>query len=469
MTTKPTTLLKDEVIRNLTERGINVASFISFGPDGGQRFCRVRGLHPTNPFSDPESAVRAMYNTGHISMVNVRTFLPEKPDGNPFFLGSKNGFKDPVVAAQCVAEYVRKGFHVIVNEDIPTDDGGFSGVAMKDAVEFAACETPRCVDKGDEMPCAKLSLKLTRRLVSEVYGFNFILPFSPAYRVEFSVHPGPVGYFGTKLTIWQAEEMLAAPVAPVPVWPNRYSVHMGDKAFGLLMAWLHDFPVPYTTVFGRVIPPFSFGEPVYSGEGGWIRTCPRTQEPGRYTTQRGWLDPFALMEREDPERKNISAIILQQGIKAGYSGAAITGSDGNAIIEGKEGRGDRFMLGEVGIADLPKHIANDVMALWFALRESFGVVRFEWVYDSYHKKVWIVQLHGGASLSVGDEIYPGEAVRWVDFKVPGDLEELRELSKQARAGGFGIRLVGNIGITSHPCDILRRDKVPSRLSRNMRI
>ncbi|MDP2630046.1 MAG: hypothetical protein Q8P56_01435, partial [Candidatus Uhrbacteria bacterium] len=253
MTKTTTALLKDEVMKDLTERGVNVASFISFGPDGAQRFCRVRGLNPNRPFSDYESAIRAMYNTDYISLVNVRTFLPEKPDGNPFFLGAKYGFEDPAKAARYVADQVQKGFFVIVNEDIPADNGGFSGVAMGDTVEFAACETPRCVDKQDEIACAKLSLNLTRRLVHTVYGFDFILPFSPAFRVEFSVHPGPVGYFGTKLTIWQAEEMFAPQTKPVPVWPNRYSVHMGEKAFGLLMADINDFPVPRTTVFGRKI------------------------------------------------------------------------------------------------------------------------------------------------------------------------------------------------------------------------
>ncbi|MDP4010298.1 MAG: hypothetical protein Q8P37_00340, partial [Candidatus Spechtbacteria bacterium] len=187
-----------------------------------------------------------------------------------------------------------------------------------------------------------------------------------------------------------------------------------------------------------------------------------------YTTHRGWLDPFALMEKEDPDRKNIAAIIAQQGIKAGYSGAAITGSDGKAIIEGKAGRGDSFMLGEAGVIDLPKHVFNHVRALWYSLREVFGVVRFEWVYDDYHKEAWLLQLHGGASQSVGNEIYPGNMVDWKDFEYGHSLESLEELrvfSRKAREEGFGIRLIGNIGITSHPCDILRRDKVPSRLSR----
>ena len=63
-------------------------------------------------------------------------------------------------------------------------------------------------------------------------------------------------------------------------------------------------------------------------------------------------------------------------------------------------------------------------------------------------------------------IYPGKMARWIDFKVPGNLEALRELSRRACGEGFGIRLVGDIGITSHPCDILRLNRVPSCLFSN---
>lgn len=394
----------------------------------------------------------------------------KKPDGNPFFLGVKSGFKDPAVAAQRIVDLVGEGYYVIVNENIDPSDGGFSGVAMGDTVEFAACDVPRCVDKEEDVPCAVLSRSLTRRLVRKVYGFNLVFPFPSTWRIEFSIHPGPVGYFGEKITIWQAEEMSASEVqsAPPPVWPNRYSLHVGDKAFGLLMADLHDFPVPHTKVFGRVVPPFSFGTEVHSGEGDWIRTCPRQQEPGLYTTHRGYMDPFALMQREDPNAENIAAIIMQQGIKPGFSGAVITSGDGKAIVEGKAGRGDSFMVGEAPPVDeLPKDVSSAVTALWCELSRAFGTVRFEWVFDNYRKQPWIIQLHGGASPSIGDTIYPGDAIKWYDFRVPGELEELRALSAKAKEEKAGIRLLGNIGITSHPADILRRDKVPSRLCRKI--
>ena len=462
--------LKDEVMYNLVQRGVNVASFISFGPDGNQRFCCVRGISSDATFSDYESAVKALYGTGNIEHINVRTFLLEKPDGNPFFMGPSSGFKDPAVAAECISKHIQQGYYVIINENIDPSDGGFSGVAMGDTVEFAACDIPRCVDKEDEIPCASLSRSLTRRLIRKVYGFNLVFPFPSTWRIEFSVHPGPVGYFGEKMIIWQAEEMPALELqsAPLPVWPNRYSLHMGDKAFGLLMADLHDFPVPYTKVFGRVIPPFSFGTELYSGEGEWIRTCPRQQEPGLYTTSRGYTDPFALMQREDPYGDKIVAIIMQQGVRPGHSGAVITNSKGEAIVEGKAGRGDSFMTGSAAPIDqLPRDVSSAVTALWCELSRAFGTVRFEWVYDDQRKQAWIIQLHGGESESVGDIIYPGEATTWFDFRVPGDLEELRALSKKAKKEKAGIRLLGNIGITSHPADILRRDKVPSQLCRKV--
>lgn len=461
-------LLKDALMAELTSRGVNIAQFVSFGPKGEQRFCRIKGVSPDFIFPDYQAAVEAFYRTDNVDNVNIRTFLPDKPDGNPFFRGQQFGFKDPATAAEAIKSLTEKGYYVIVNENIDPSDGGFSGVAMGDVVEFAACDIPRCVEKKEKIPCAALSRDLTRRLVRKVYDFNLVFPFPSTWRIEFSVHPGPVGYFGEKMIVWQAEEVSVAEIktAPAPFWPNRYSSFMGDKAFGLLMADLHDFPVPRTKVFGRVIPPFSFGAEVHSGEGVWIRTCPREQEPGLYTTKRGYADPYALMHNEDPTGIHISAMIIQQGIKPGFSGAAITNTKNEVVIEGKAGRGDSFMTGTASPAkDLPEDVRSAITALWFELTRVFGTVRFEWVFDNQRKQPWILQLHSGASVSTGEEIYPGQASQWLDFKVPGELSELRALVKRAESEKAGIRLVGNIGITSHPADILRRHKIPSRLCR----
>lgn len=457
--------LKDEVMHQLVKDGVNVAQFVSFAPSGAMRYACVRG-HDGHGLGF-EGGVRAVYSTG-VDMINIRTFKPEKPDGNPFFLGSEHGFSDPCVAAEKIAEMCRAGYHVIVNEYIDPSDGGFSGVAMGNVVEFAACDVPRCVERETDVPCAALSRSLTRRLVYEGYQFNLVFPFDTLHRIEFSVHPNPVGYFGEKMVIWQAEPMKLGEWRshPVPYWPNRFSTHFGDKAWGLLMAYLHDFPVPHTEVDGRVVPPFRFGTDLRSKEGWWTRTCPRVQEPGRFPTLRGYHDPFKIMTEWDPDGSRIASMINQHGVAASYSGATITSSSDSPIIEGRAGRGDKFMTGQVSATILPRIVHSAVTALWCELRETFGVVRFEWAYDSSAREIWVLQLHGGGSPTIGDTIYPGEVLEWRDFKVPGDLEELRELSKQAMQQGFGIRLLGNVGLTSHPCDILRRDKVTSRLCRS---
>ena len=68
-------------------------------------------------------------------------------------------------------------------------------------------------------------------------------------------------------------------------WPNRFSEFIGDKAFGLLLAHLFDFPVPFTTVVSRYIAPFCFGVSTGSGET-WIRTSPRVAAPSNSAERR---------------------------------------------------------------------------------------------------------------------------------------------------------------------------------------
>ena len=51
------------------------------------------------------------------------------------------------------------------------------------------------------------------------------------------------------------------------------------------------------------------------------------------------------------------------------------------------------------------------------------------------------------------------------IQVPGDLEAFRGFVTQAVQDGFGIVLKGDVGITSHFGDILRANRLPSRLER----
>lgn len=440
----------------------NVAQFVSFAPDGTQRFTRIRGISPSHRFADIEEAADTILKTG-APFVNIRSFLPEKPDDNPFFMGRKHGLKTPVQIAEKARELLAQGFHVILNEEIDIMDGGFSGVLLGNVAEFATRDVPRCVEKPG---CAVLPRLTALEFARVVYSHRVNIPYDRSHRVEFSVHPGPVGYGRQHQIIWQIEQTERGRELPEPrpYWPNRVSSDMGDKAYGLLIAHLYGLLVPRTHVVGRLIPPFWFGEPTDSPEPCWRRTCPKVQQPGLFTTKHGQIDPYALMQNEDPDATQIAAMIFQDDIQATHSGAAITDAAGDVIIEGKAGRGDDFMVGTGGPSDLPEHVTDGVRNIWEKTCGALGSIRFEWCYDKTGS-VWIVQFHVGQSASVGNVIYPGEPKHFEVFKVGSGLEALRPIAVKAKKEKFGIILKGNVGITSHFGDLLRRNQIPSRLER----
>jgi hypothetical protein len=225
------------------------------------------------------------------------------------------------------------------------------------------------------------------------------------------------------------------------------------------VAWLSGFRVPCTLVIPRRVAPFSFGD------GGtlepWTRTAPTEQVPGRFTTQRGWLDPFALMNREDPSGTAIASVLHQHGIDAVAAGAAATQADGTRVIEGVRGFGDAFMVGERAPETLPPAVLERVTEVHSRLERTLGAARCEWVDDG--TATWIVQLHHGASVSLGRTIVPGAPPRYHRFDLTRGLEALRALVETLRAGDDGIALVGEIGVTSHFGDVLRRAGIPSRI------
>lgn len=448
-------MLKDEMLDWLAERGANVAQFVSWGPDGSQRFTRISGISSDSRFTSIGEAAIAIYEKIETPSVNLRTFLPDKPDGNPF----EYGLMDPRAVEEKVTGYINQGFHVIINETIRVNDGGFSGVLLGYLMEGAPNETPRCVEKPG---CMRLPRKLGFKLIQQVYGFHFHLPFAEDSRVEFSVHPHRVGYNKDFLVIWQEETYQGQlPSSPKIFWPNKYSQIIGDKAFGLLIGDLIGMPVPRTTVFGRHIPQFTFGTPTNSGEPIWIRSAPKIQAPGQFTTRRGHADPFAIMQQEDPDATKIAAILFADGVTARYSGSAITDKSGQLIVEGCESYGDRFMIGTQSPEPLPERVKQEVKFLSSRLREELGDVRFEWVYDG--EKPWLVQLHIGRVETFQDIIYPGKPKRWITFGVENGLEGLRKTVDTVKNKNVGITLVGDVGLTSHFGDILRKAKIPSRL------
>lgn len=446
-------LRKDQSLDELAQIG-NVAQFVSFEPgDGGpeQAYSRVRGRVPNHVFDGPEEALAELLARSADGSVNVRSYTPESPRSREFVYGL-------TTLAEIVTTVVRlsaEGLHTIANETVDVSDGGVSGVAQSGIIEFAPDDTPRCVEKPG---VASLPLELGMRLLATVYGFAPDLG-DQSGRVEFSIHPRPRGWGATHTLLWEREDEDGQRARPALAWPNRFSRLLGDKLYGLLMAHLAGMPVPKTTAIARRLAPFTFGRETGSAET-WIRTCPTEQQPGLFTTHRGWLDPFRLMADEDPDGTRIASVLAQSDVAARHSGASIVDADGRPMVEGVEGAGDLFMLGRRVREELPAGVVRDVVSAMDRLAETFGPVRTEWAHDG--ETAWIVQLHRGATASSARILVPGERERWVEFSVALGIEELRSLL-HGIDGDAGVHLVGDVGMTSHIADLVRKSGVPTRV------
>lgn len=447
---------KDEILNKLAERG-NVAQFVSFVPDGHgspqQTFCRVTGHEINQQFSHPRKAIEALLIHSSEGRINVRSYLPEDPRSREFLYS----LESVESALSAVERLSLEGLHTIVNETIDVNDGGVSGVVQGGTIEFSPDDTPRCVEKPGVL---SMPFRFGMALLEKIYGFRPDLEEVEGERTEFSIHPNARGWKSTHTLIWEHEEGVTAPRAQTIRWPNNFSRHIGDKAFGLLVADELGAPVPSTFVIPRRIAPFTFGSPTSSGEV-WTRTCPAEPQPGLYTTVKGWLDPFALLAKEDPDGNAIASLLKQDAVHAAWSGAAIVGPDGALAIEGVQGEGDRLMLGLDTPAMLPAEIVDDVKRLHENLSSTLGPVRIEWVHDG--ERAWCVQLHVGTTQTSGSVIVPGEANEWREVRADEGLAAIR-LRLETLPEDVGILLMGDVGVTSHIADLLRKKGVPSRIA-----
>lgn len=446
---------KDTILDQLAAKA-NIAQFVSFSPNLQQRYARIHGYEANYTFASLNDAIEVIIAQSPESSVNIRSFDPNNPKNRDFIYGLKN--INEIQSA--VKRLASQGLYTIVNETIDICDGGVSGVLIGDVIEFAPDDTPRCVEKPGT---AAFPRQLGLNFLEIVYGFKPKLNYASDIRVEFSIHPLRRGFLHDHTIIWELENVGINHSTAEVYWPNRFSRFIGDKVFGLIIAHLLELPVPETIVFGRRVAPFRFGKTTGNAEV-WIRTCPSVQVPGKFTTQRGWCDPFQLMATEDPQGDMIASIIAQAGIDATYSGGlVVTEKTDNEeiIIEGTPGFGEKFMTGQKKRSVLPDEIIVSVKALYNQVFAKLGPVRMEWVADS--KQIWLVQLHCGATKSSGSTIYPGNVPFYHTFEVERGLEELRNLISTIQNKEEGIILVGDVGITSHLGDVLRRAEIPSRI------
>jgi hypothetical protein len=450
---------KDAVLNDLASVA-NIAQFVSFGPEG-QRFSRVKGFTANHFFPTPEDAIAALLAQSPDGM-NVRSFRPEHPTAEPLVYG----LTDVDSVMEVLRQKGARNLYTIVNETVDIKDGGVSGVALGDVLEFAPCATPQIVDDPDSDICS-LPREIGLRLLQQVYGFRAALNYEPNARVEFSIHPRQRGLCSEHTIIWEIERVDFKSFNPAIRWRNDFSRFVGEKVFGLLLADALALPVPRTTVITRNIAPFTFGQQTGTIET-WMRTSPEIRAPGRYPTTYGWTDPFAIIAEHDqsraPSDPRIVSVLAQEGVHSEFSGALIPGENGSLLIEGVKGRGDAFMIGKAQPVSLPDDVRRSVVDLFSSAAEHLGPVELEWVYDG--TRAWIVQIHQANNAAAADAIFPGDADTFVRFDVQNGLDALRSLIPELVKHHQGLVLVGNVGITSHFGDLLRGAGVPSRIERS---
>jgi len=464
-------LYKDQILDHLAYTA-NVAQFVSFAPGSllTQRYCRIRNFEPNHSFTSAQEALRALIERSPEGTVNIRSFDPVRPEGNPLVKRLRS--LDHIQAK--LRELGEAGLYTIVNETIDESDGGVSGVCYRGVIEFAPDANPRCVDDED-IETAAFPFELGMALLKTVYGLEPDLRGREGARVEFSIHPQARGWMPGNTVIWQSEQRPARELKQCVHWPNRFSRFLGDKAFGLAVAAAAGLPVPRTTVFGRRFFPFVFGLST-GAKDIWTRPCPEVKTPGFYPSVRGWRDPHAVLERwqdvlletpktlmsrvDDSSAASLISVLIQQEVFPEYSGKLKTYND-SVQISGVKGEGGAFMLGEAASEPIPTNVCNAVFTTHRLAQESFGQVEMEWVFDGVI--AWIVQLGLGHRR---ERIMPSDdAIEWVRFQFSkGSLEDFRQKVMALRGTGKGIIVIGNVSPLSHVGEIAEQHNVPVHFS-----
>jgi len=471
MATKERLLFKDEILDELAQKG-NVAQFVSFGPgkELPQRHSRVLACAPNHKFESAKQAIQVLLERSPERMVNIRTYRPESPEGNPFI--RKLESMDDAYGA--LIKHSELGLYTIVNETINESDGGVSGVCHAGQLEFAPDTTPRCVD-DPKIRTAKLPFEFGSKVLQLVYGFTPDVPGAADIRTEFSIHPRRRGWRDDHTIIWQQERAVVKPMRRFGSWPNAFSRMVGDKVYGLLVAASVDLPVPRTNVYTRRLFPFTFGLPTGSARI-YTRTAPEEKAPGYYPSSRGWVDPFKVLadhrvlsdrgyqplvapSKVPDDIRPLASVLSQEEVEAKFSGRLVYGATDAPLIDGVRGGGEHFMLG-AGRSGLPSEISAKVENFAALAREKLGMVEFEWVYDG--QSVWVVQLHRSKRNS--SIVLAREDLEWIDFVYEGPhmIEDFRALARSLKGKRKGINVVGNSSPLSHLGEIALHYSVPAR-------
>jgi hypothetical protein len=131
------------------------------------------------------------------------------------------------------------------------------------------------------------------------------------------------------------------------------------------------------------------------------------------------------------------------------------------MVEGVQGNGQLFMLGERAPEPLPEAVLARVEDIFARAEEAFGPVRLEWVDDGH--SAWVIQIHCADGRLPVATFSPGTPENgWIPFRPSEGLARLRLMVEEAAVRGQGIEVIGEVGLTSHVGDVIREGGVPGR-------
>ena len=440
----------------------NVAQFVSFDDKGKVEYYSLKEDVWEPDYRNKALLLNNLLKYATYGKVNIRTYKLDDNMSHPFIQNLST--IDEIYSY--LEKFKEQKLYTIVSETVVTNDGGVSGIMDSDIVEFAPGITPRDIENLSSIEIAKLPREMGCAILECIYGTT-LAPFKyeKNKRIEFSTHPKPIGSSNNNKLFWQIDKSTAHIDAPDICWPNSFSKMIGDKTYGLMVAYFLGFNVPCTTVYNKNdrVPNFTFGRYTKSKKV-WTRSCPSESQPGKYPTFPKYVksSKFFKLCGDYPD---MVACIHQDEVNAKYSGGMIIDRDYNVWIDGVKGFGDHFMMGDVNnTIQLPDKIYKLVKVVGLELsRKINNSIKVEWVVD-HNNEFWVLQLRVDDSVKACSTIVDVECFgNYVEYDPLGDtgLIKLRKLVDDIKDTGDGIVVKRKIGITSHVADILRKNKIPS--------
>lgn len=356
--------LKDTKLYKLGDTH-NTAQFVSFSPQIEKRYTRILGEERLVQ-DIPENYISTLIEQSEEKAVNISTFTSDFSEA-PIVQNLKSSGE----VVENINRFAAEGLYTLINEKIDTNDSGILGNARGSILEFGP------FNSANSLKNCSFEIVSGLQLLEKIYGFlpNIGRPFSD--KLQWSIHSVKKGLKKENTIIW---ETVVDPewqtVKPEFNYPNNFSLFLGNKLYGLLIADLLGFIVPKTLVFSRNVPPFTFGVETFSKEIFMRVAANQIRFNASALNKFGWLDPFKLLQED--RTSDISSVLIQDKIIEKFSGSC--------RIENNKPKASSNVL-------IPEELKREVIRLTSKFRKEIpNFIGFDWIFGTNHI-VYLTQIY----------------------------------------------------------------------------